>query len=97
MTEPITHISLTSSYSSSPWKYWSRARETFKNNKNFGEFCDFVQMHLSIVASSACCERAFYRQNIHVPPQRAKKKKKSMIARLTIASMDSKEMNLPDN
>ena len=74
-------------YGDSPWRFWTTIKTKFAKNRVFSDwvtFADFVLRHLAIPTSSACCERLFYRQNQHMPAQRASMSEKTAIARITL-------------
>ena len=87
MCAPLKHISFTILYGESPWRYWSSLKKKCQQDpsqKEWYVFADFVLRHLALPASSASCERLFYRQNMNVPPNRARMKEKTAIARIII-------------
>lgn len=72
-------------YLRNSWKYW---KELGIHDKRWAPFADFAMRHLSIVANSAACERAFWREARIVPPDRMNSSTDLILSRFLISTME---------
>lgn len=80
---PINEANIINLCEFNAWRFW---KEFSARQPAVKGFADFVMRHLSIVANSASCERAFWYEARHMPPERFRTSEPVLLARLLLSN-----------
>lgn len=85
ITDPVAKAWQLDLMSRGAWHFW---KEFQIHSSEWKRFADFAMRHLSIVANSASCERAFWREARQKPANRFRTKDELLIARVLISTLE---------